>query len=310
MSRTALKNILWIVLPMVSGIALAGFILFGAVRFDPFQDETVVASVESRYQNLYLTRQGPVLVLRAGSFKDASTAMDLSDPHRHVLEYTAMMMIGLGYVEQPKNALVLGLGGGTVSKYLRRYYPELRIVNVEFDDEVRRLAEAYFGFAADRRMEVVVQDGRTFLSRTGERFDLIFLDAYHGGYIPFHLMTREFLQIVRDHLTEEGVVVANTWRSQALAERESATYASVFGGFDSYLGRTSLNRIVIAGKGGLPGDEERLIERMALVQQARGFTEIDLVELFGRHFDAGARWPEDAEVLEDDFAPVNMLKEH
>jgi spermidine synthase len=307
MSKT-MKSVLWILLPMASGLGLAGFILYGAVHFDPFGEEIMVESVESMYQTLYLTRQGPIVILRADSLHDMSSAMDLSDPDRHVLEYTAMMMLGLGYVEQPKNALVLGLGGGTVTKSLRRYYPELRIVNVEFDDQVRRIAEAHFGFVPDQRMEVVVEDGRTFLSRTRERFDLIFLDAFHGGYIPFHLMTREFLQIVRERLTDEGVVVANTWKAQQLFWRESATYSTVFGGFDNFIGRKSMNRIVIAGKDHLPQEPEQLLERMARVQQERGFVEIDLVELFRRHHDPDPTWPADAQVLEDDFAPVNMLK--
>jgi spermidine synthase len=303
------KHLFWIVLPVALGFVLSGFILFGAIHYDPFPNEEVVVSVESRYQTLYLTRKGPIQVLRAGSFKDYSSAMDVSDPHRQVLEYTAMMMVGLGYVEQPRNALVVGLGGGTVTKYLRRYYPQLRIVNVEFDEEVLKIAKAHFGLAPDSRMEMVVEDARTFLSRTEERFDLIFLDAYHGGYIPFHLMTREFLEIVREHLTEVGVVVANTWRSQALVERESATYAAVFGGFDNYVGRTSLNRIVVAEREHRSREREQLAGMMAQVQQSRGFQEIDLVELFERHYHAESAWPKDAKVLEDDFAPVDTLKE-
>jgi spermidine synthase len=310
MRRIPAKNSMLIVLPMASGLVLAGFILLGAIRFDPFPEETLVASFESSYQTLYLTTQENVVYLRAGSLSDTSSAMDLDMPDRHVLEYTAMMMLGLGYVEEPRNALVLGLGGGTVTKYLRRYYPELRIVNLEFDDTVVHIAKEHFGFVPDPLMEVVVEDGRNYLSRPGERFDLIFLDAYHGGYIPFHLMTREFLEIVRARMTERGVVVANTWRSHALAQWEAATYAAVFGGFDVYDGRASTNRIVVAGRSHLNKGRDELLESMASTQDVMGFREIDLVELFERHYRSDIKVSTDARVLEDDFAPVNMLKEH
>jgi spermidine synthase len=309
MRRIPAKNRMLIVLPMASGFVLAGFILLGSIRFDPFPEETLVASFESSYQTLYLTRQANVVFLRAGSLSDTSSAMDLDLTDRHVLEYTAMMMLGLGYVEEPRNALVLGLGGGTVTKYLRRYYPELRIVNLEFDDTVVHIAREHFGFVPDSLMEVVVEDGRTYLSRPGERFDLIFLDAYHGGYIPFHLMTREFLEIVRARMTERGVVVANTWRSHALAQWEAATYAAVFGGFDVYDGSASTNRIVVAGRSHLHKGREELLESMARTQDDMGFREIDLVELFERHYRSDINVSADARILEDDFAPVNMLKQ-
>jgi hypothetical protein len=92
-----MKSMLWVLLPMVSGLGLAGFILYGAVQFDPFEEEIMVESVESMYQTLYLTRQGSVVILRADSLHDVSSAMDLSDPDRHVPRGKKAEVLGFGW---------------------------------------------------------------------------------------------------------------------------------------------------------------------------------------------------------------------
>ena len=52
-------------------------------------------------------------------------------------------------------------------------------------------------------------DGRVFLNRNSERYDLILLDAYRGGYVPFHLLTREFYALVKQRLAPGGAVAFN-----------------------------------------------------------------------------------------------------
>ena len=43
-----------------------------------------------------------------------------------------------------------------------------------------------------------------FLNRNREPYDLILLDAYRGGYVPFHLLTREFYTLLKDRLDAGG----------------------------------------------------------------------------------------------------------
>jgi spermidine synthase len=71
-------------------------------------------------------------------------------------------------------------------------------------------------------LDVHVMDGRTYLWRTRERYDVIAVDAYRLPYIPWHLTTVEFFRQVRRHLTPEGVVAINVghtpddWRLVAI----------------------------------------------------------------------------------------------
>lgn len=268
----------------------------------------IIDEKESPYQTIFISEANGIRRLHVGSLLDRSSAMDLKDPYRHVYEYTAMMMLVSGYVDAPKKILVVGLGGGTVTRTLRMIYPDAEITNVEFDPEIVAMARRYFGYDEDAKMKLVVEDARRWLRRTTERFDMILLDAYHGGYIPFHLTTREFLEIVRERLAQGGVVCSNTWISQALADRESATYHAVFGEFHHYIGKLSTNRIVVAAPGGLPSPEA-VRNRLVELETSRKPQGLDLKGIFESHFEPNPTWPDGTKVLTDDYAPVNLLKD-
>ncbi|MBU4526743.1 MAG: fused MFS/spermidine synthase [Desulfomicrobium sp.] len=268
----------------------------------------IIHEKESPYQTIYISEANGIRRMHVGSLLDRSSAMDLNDPYRHVYEYTGMMMLVSGYVDAPKKILVVGLGGGTVTRTLRMIYPDAEITNVEFDPEIVAMARQYFGYAEDAKMKLVVEDARRWLRRTTEQFDVILLDAYHGGYIPFHLTTREFLEIVRERLSPGGVVCSNTWTNQALADRESATYHAVFGGFHHYIGKWSTNRIIVAAPSNLPSPEE-VRSRIVELEVARKPERLDLKGMFDNLFESNPTWPASTKILTDDHAPVNLLKD-
>jgi len=271
--------------------------------------EKLLFEKESPYQTIYVTQHDSQVNLRAGSKFARSSAYDKDNPYKHVFEYTELMVLGLSYLDNPQRALIIGLGGGTLAKYLKKYYPDLAIDNVEMDPVVVNVAWEYFDFSESRDNQVFVMDGRRFLRKNDRKYDLIFLDAYYGDYIPFHLLTREFLNLVKNRLTEKGVVVSNTWRSADLYNRESATWAETFGPFDSYLGRRSGNRIVIATNSAVRYSETELITRMEKVQRQAGFEELDLAAMALGTLDRELAWPDGTPLLTDDFAPVNLLRD-
>lgn len=268
----------------------------------------IIDEKESPYQTIFISEENGIRRMHVGSLLDRSSAMDLNDPYRHVYEYTAMMMLASGYMDAPKKILIVGLGGGTVTRTLRMIYPDAEITNVEFDPEIVAMARQYFGYAEDEKMKLVVEDARRWLRTTTEQFDMILLDAYHGGYIPFHLTTREFLEIVRERLSQGGVVCSNTWIKQNLADRESATYHAVFGNFHHYIGKWSTNRIIVAAPSGLPAPEE-VRNRLAELEITRKPERLDLSGMFENLFEPNPTWPDDTKILTDDHAPVNLLKD-
>lgn len=108
-----------------------------------------------------------------------------------------------------RRVAILGNAGGTTARALGVYYPDAAIDGVELDPAVTRVGREYFGLGDNPRLTVHDADARPFLRSTGERYDLIVVDAYRQPYVPFYLATREFFRLVRDHLTPGGIVALN-----------------------------------------------------------------------------------------------------
>ena len=58
-------------------------------------------------------------------------------------------------------------------------------------------------------MRYLEGDGRVFLNRRKETWDLILVDAFHGGYVPFHLLTKEFYTLLKARLVPGGAIAFN-----------------------------------------------------------------------------------------------------
>src|SRR5262245_19705123 len=144
------------------------------------------------------------------------------------------MTIATIYPQTPKNILMLGLGGGSISTYLGRFLPEAVITTVEIDPGVIKAAKSYFGLRETERMRYRAADGRVFLHRNSELYDLILLDAYRGGYVPFHLLTREFYALVKQRLAPGGAAAFNVHDGSKLYASTVKTLAEVFPGLDLY----------------------------------------------------------------------------
>jgi spermidine synthase len=141
---------------------------------------------------------------------------------------------------QAKTSLQIGLGGGLVPTIFRKHYGISSDV-VEIDAAVVPLARDYFGFEAAG--DLYIEDGRTFFSHSEKRYDLIVLDVFSTDRQPWHLFSREYFEIVKGHLTGDGVLALNlfgydsgpdvrSWHSvvhtlQAVYPEVSAFYATL-----------------------------------------------------------------------------------
>ena len=161
----------------------------------------------SNFHRLKVTDNNGVRLLKFEHNQQSSMLLD--DPFESDIEYVAYFHIALAVQPAATRALVIGLGGGTVVKRMWRDYPAMRIDAVEIDPEVAELAYELFELPRDERISVVVGDGREFLRRSDETYDIVIVDAYDDDHVPPHLLTEEFMREVRDHLAENGVVAFN-----------------------------------------------------------------------------------------------------
>ena len=105
-----------------------------------------------------------------------------------------------------RRALVIGLGAGGLPSAFTRHGIVTDVV--EIDPAIVEIARAYFGFTTQGT--VAIEDGRTFVERTDQHYDFLFLDAFVSEVQPFHLFTREFFAQVRAILNPGGVLAINT----------------------------------------------------------------------------------------------------
>jgi spermidine synthase len=92
------------------------------------------------------------------------------------------------------------------------------------------VAQRYFHLD-EPNVHPVVQDARYWLAGDDHRYDVIAMDAYRQPYIPFHLTTREFFELAREHLAPGGAAVVNAGRTASdyrLVAALASTMAAVF----------------------------------------------------------------------------------
>ena len=135
--------------------------------------------------------------------------VNLADPDDFPMLYARVVERAAIFPQDIKRVLVLGLGAGSIPVYLDRFLPDAAIDTVELDPGVIDVAKKYFGLRETKKFHLIESDARVFLNRHTEPYDLIMVDAYTGSYIPFHLMTKEFYQLVRDRLAPHGVAAVN-----------------------------------------------------------------------------------------------------
>jgi spermidine synthase len=242
--------------------------------------------------------------------------MTIDRPFETRFHYTDYFDLGLAYNPDARNILFVGLGGASAPKRIWRDFPSLDLQVAELDPVVVDVARRYFAMPDSPRLKVDVEDGRRYLQRNEQRYDVIALDAYFSDSIPFHLATAEFVDLVRQRLAPGGVVVANIIGSvegpgSKLFRSFVRTYRTAFptvavhpvieegdGG-----GLTELrNLMLVATEGALPS-EEFLVERWRELAPA---TAPELEQPIRDRYDKQIRI-EDVPTLTDDYAPTDSL---
>jgi spermidine synthase len=140
-------------------------------------------------------------------------AMRVSRPWALELEYTRDMMIALllrPAARWPRHVLMIGLGAGSLPKFLYRNRPRSMLTVVEIDPAVVRVAVQHFALPDDpRRFAIEIADGHDYVTATDRRFDLILVDGFDAKCNVGMLDTLPFYCGCRARLTDEGLFVAN-----------------------------------------------------------------------------------------------------
>lgn len=256
-----------------------GFVPLLALTTVAGAEEKVLFAKKSPYNTVIVTEDERGLrTLRFEQGGARQSVVKVGDPDHLELPYARVMPAGLAFVDNPRQVLVVGLGGGTVPSFLYKHFPLMKLDVVDIDPVVVEVAKDFFGFRADDRLRAYAEDGRKFIEQRPNRYDVIFLDAFGAENVPYHLATREFLESVRTSLKPGGIAVGNIWSrsSNTLYDSMVRTYEEVFQEVYIFHVRGVSNRIVVA----LPRPQ-----RVNQDDLARRATEISTQQAFG--FDLG-----------------------
>ena len=137
------------------------------------------------------------------------SVMSLQDPNALLAAYTRKMMAFLLYNPEPAHILMVGLGGGSLTKFCYRYLPKTRITVVEINRDVIALRDEFCIPRDDARLRIVHADAVRYLRRLRARFDVALVDAFEADDIARSLSRSDFYTQAASHLSWNGMLVMN-----------------------------------------------------------------------------------------------------
>jgi spermidine synthase len=205
----------------------------GMIAALPFAPEAVwpkgtVWVSESAYNNVRVVGDGSRLLLVLNEEGSVHTIRD--EATGWTGRYYDDFALGPLLIEvEPRRLLVLGMGGGASIASTRAVVPNIEIDAVEIDQKVVEAGVRFFGLKTDdQRLHIHVADARPWLMHNRESYQLVHLDLYQGGpYVPFYLITVEFFQLARAHMSEDGLLMMNVFDISETHELLHATAATL-----------------------------------------------------------------------------------
>ncbi len=175
--------------------------------------------VKSDYSHIRIRRKKnfrTMLFVRDDGSEVGETVINMRQPYKLIAPYTQTMFASFFFKQQQKRVLIVGLGGGSMIHFLKRYQPKTKIDVVEIDPEVVRIAKKYFRIKKSKTVTLITEDAFKFFPECKQKYDVIYMDAFlkpseqtDGTGAPLKLKTVKFLESLQKNLTAEGLVVFN-----------------------------------------------------------------------------------------------------
>jgi spermidine synthase len=142
------------------------------------------------------------------------SSMKVKSPYELELAYSRGMMCFLLFTDKVKNVLSIGLGGGSVPKYIHTFCPEISQTIIEINPQIINIARSHFYVPDnDERLNVIDGDGIDYLANNPASADVLMIDAFDAHGIPPDFCSQEFFDSCELSLTKNGIFVINLWGS-------------------------------------------------------------------------------------------------
>jgi spermidine synthase len=177
------------------------------------------------------------------------SSMNKKNPRKLQLKYSKEIVKVFEHIQNPKNVLVLGLGGGILPSFIYENYSDVIIDVVDNIQELKDIAYKYFELPVSDRLNVIIQDAKDYVLSTNKKYDIIIEDLYKDdGKVVFF----EFDNDLKNILNDNGVIAFNYMVHQRnytkYMERLNSSYVDVIEQFKPKLGRYGYNHIAFCKK--------------------------------------------------------------
>lgn len=180
----------------------------------------LVADISTAYNRIFITKEhsGKQLALwtspfgiQCEMFVDEKGAVDET---RLAADYQRAhdIVIATEFPDGPSRMLFLGGCVESFPRYLLKKYPNASADVVEIDPGMIQVAEKYFGLdkSSFPALHTVYEDARTFINGTHAPYNVVYMDVFTSGSLPFQLYTKEMFEGLSSHTAEGGIVLINT----------------------------------------------------------------------------------------------------
>jgi spermidine synthase len=205
---------------------------------------------KARRPDLVVSEERGVRHLHVGG-EAIQSAMRLEDPFALELDYTRCMMAFLLFHPNPRRALMIGLGGGSLAKFFHRRLAGLHTHVMEYDERVIATARALFHVPADDA-RLCIEHGDGVEALAPECCDLLVVDGYEDETTPAAMVSQAFFDAAWCALEEPGAFVMNVMDDDREFDRHLQRLELAFGGAVLAFQALRDPNIVVIGLKGAP----------------------------------------------------------
>ena len=189
-----------------STLLIVGMVFSINAPFSLWEEKGTIKETESTYNYLKVYREKNATYLSTNILFGVQSIIRDDDSLTGM--YYDYLLSSKYLVKENPEILILGNGTGTYATMMKNYMNvDCNITAVEIDQKIINLSYEYFHM--NPTVDVICDDGRNFLARTNNMYDIILVDAYSSISAPFHMTTVEFFSLVKNHLNPDGLMMMN-----------------------------------------------------------------------------------------------------
>ncbi len=215
-------------------ISIIGFQAIGKVVFDR-KNSDIIKDVDSEYSRIFVKQVAAKdTTYKTLQVDDGLESYINEETGEMGAEYLYYYNLANYYLKNNKSTLMIGGAAYTYPTYYLNNFKDKTIDVSEIDEKMTKLATSEFSLNTDNpRLHIYHQDGRSFLNKTANKYDVILIDAFKGTNAPFELTTYEAMENAKKSLNDNGMVITNIISSVTGSESkfinyEYSTYKKVF----------------------------------------------------------------------------------